>query len=58
MSTYVQFYDKKFQKLHGYPADVKPLDFHYEKLYYGKVDKNQNAVVLTDPAHHKSGSHE
>lgn len=51
MSTYVQFYDKKFQKLHGYPADVKPLDFHYEKLYYGKVDKNQNAVILVDPEH-------
>ena len=49
MSTYVQFYDKKFQKLHGYPEGVKPLDFHYEKLHYGKVDKNQNAVVLTDP---------
>ena len=49
MSTYTQFYDKKFQKLHGYPADVKPFDFHYEKLYYGKVDENQNAVILTDP---------
>jgi len=48
-SIYTTFYDGKFDKEHGYPKfGVQPLDYHYEKIYYGKVDRRQNAAYLSD----------
>ena len=46
-STYVTFEDEKFYNEQGYPTSgAQPLDFHYEKFHYGKVDRLQNAVYL------------
>ena len=48
-SIYATFYDSKFDKEHGYPEyGEQPLDYHYEKVHYGKVDRRQNAVYLSD----------
>jgi len=48
ISTYATFEDEKFYNKHVYPKfGAQPLDFHYEKLHYGKVDRLQNAVYIS-----------
>lgn len=48
MALYDKFYEKKFQKLHGFPPGAPTFDYHYEKTYYGRVDREQNSVIIKD----------
>ena len=48
MALYDKFYEKKFQKLHGFPPGPPTFDYHYKKTYYGRVDKEQIPVIIKD----------
>ena len=48
-STYAQFYYKQSRRDAFPKFGPKPMDVHYEKLHYGKVDQKQYSVYMTDP---------
>tara|TARA_Y100000034_G_scaffold116512_1_gene154918 strand:+ start:121 stop:1389 length:1269 start_codon:yes stop_codon:yes gene_type:complete len=46
LSTYARFYQKR-DNYNLYPTNgIQPIDIHYEKLFYGKVDTKQNSVMV------------
>jgi len=46
-STYALFYHKRDSQ-NLYPAGVQPINIHYEKQFYGKVDTKQSPVMVKD----------
>jgi len=47
-NSYSNFYHKKGMKDFGYPAGVLPIDLQNDKRLYGRVDRSQDAVLLTE----------
>jgi hypothetical protein len=47
-NSYSNFFHNRTIKEKGYPDGVKPIDFQYDVGLYGRVDENQNAVMLTN----------
>tara|TARA_Y100000034_G_scaffold121329_1_gene165398 strand:- start:2146 stop:3459 length:1314 start_codon:yes stop_codon:yes gene_type:complete len=57
-NSYSNFFHNRTIKERGYPDGVKPIDFQYNVRLYGRVDSNQNAVMLTNKEIPKSNLEE
>jgi len=51
LSSFAAYYQRLLYKEEIYPANVNysPLDVWYDKVYYGKIDNNNNSIVPKIP---------